>query len=52
MKKIVNHKLYWVPEGHEKQYKNWIKKLNKSNIELDLLSYSAVKLTSKISDSP
>ena len=30
MKRIVNHKLYWVPDGHEKQYKNWIKKLNKS----------------------
>ena len=27
------------------------KKLNKSNIELDLLSYSAVKLTLKFSDS-
>ena len=46
MKKIVNHKLYWVPDGHEKQYKNWIKKLKQkfqkslfSNIHVNKITF-------------
>ena len=28
--KIIENHLSWVPDGHKEQYKNWIKKLNKS----------------------
>ena len=28
--KIINNQLCWIPDGHKQQYKNWIKKLNKS----------------------
>ena len=28
--KIVNNQLCWIPDGHKNQYKNWLKKLEKS----------------------
>ena len=28
--KVIDNVLSWLPDGHKKQYKSWIKKLNKS----------------------